>query len=316
MKVFITGATGIIGKRIVKQLVHQNYEVIGLARSGQNVAQLEAMGATPRRGNLFQAEQLIEISTDCDAILHMATKIPLKTIPKAKDWAINDRIRTEGTRNLITAAEQNGIETFIQQSVIFTYGDQKGAHIYSDTPLPEQVNYNLRSNVEMENMLIQHPSLQYIILRFGFFYAADSAQTQNMMQMAKKGSFPVIGKGQNFMNMIHADDAASAVVHALEHAKQLQRSTFNITDFSPISLKDMITAMAKASHGRSPRYIPKALARIVTGKAAVDFLTASMQIQPTTSFGAWQPKYPNFTKGIQEVAEEIYQEASQQVIHS
>lgn len=305
MRVFITGATGIIGKRIVTQLVHQNHEVVGLARSDKNVTELEAMGAIPRRGDLFQPEQLIEISKDCEAILHMATKIPLKPIPKAKDWIMNDRIRTEGTRNLITAAEQNGIKTFIQQSVIFTFGDQRGADIYQDTPLPDQVSDNLLSNLEMEDMLTQHPTLQYIILRFGWFYSADSAQTQNMLQMTKKGFFPVIGKGQNFVNMIHADDAANAVVHALQQAKQLQRSTFNITDFSPIPLKDMIMAMAEATRGRKPMHIPKVLARLMTGKAAVDFLTASMQIQPPNNFGVWTPKYPDFRAGIKEAANEI-----------
>lgn len=316
MKVFVTGATGIIGKRIVKQLVQLNYEVVGLARSDKNVAQLKGLGAIPRRGDLFQAQQLIDITRDCDAILHMATKIPLQAVPKAKDWIMNDRIRTEGTRNLITAAEKNGIKTFIQQSVIFTYGDQHGADIYHDTPLPDQVSYNLLSNVEMEDMLTQHPSLQYIILRFGWFYSADSAQTQNMLQMAKKGFFPVIGKGHSFLNMIHADDAATAVVHALQNASSLQRSIFNITDFSPISLKDMITAMAQAAKGRTPMHIPRALARIMTGKAAVEFLTASMKIQPASHFGDWRPKYPDFKLGIQEVATELGAPLPEQTIHA
>ena len=316
MKVFVTGATGIIGKRIVKQLVRHNYEVVGLARSDKNVEQLKAMGALPRRGDLFQAQQLIDITRDCDAILHMATKIPLQPVPKAKDWVMNDRIRTEGTRNLITAAEENSIKTFIQQSVIFTYGDQHGADIYQDMPLPDQVSDNLLSNVEMEDMLTQHPSLDYIILRFGWFYSADSAQTQNMLQMAKKGFFPIIGKGQSFLNMIHADDAADAVVHALQHASTLQRSIFNITDFSPVSLKDMITAMAEATKGRKPMHIPKALARLMTGKAAVDFLTASMRIRPASNFGDWRPKYPDFRLGISEVAKELSNPPSQKAIRA
>lgn len=305
MKIFITGATGIIGKRIVQQLRTLNYEVVGLARSEKNVAQLQALGAIPRRGDLFQAQQLIEITKDCDAILHMATKIPLKTIPKATDWAMNDRIRTEGTRNLITAAEYNGIQTFIQQSVIFTYGDQGGADIYSHTPLPDHFPNNLLSNVEMEDMLIQHPKLHYIILRFGFFYSADSAQTQNMLHMAKKGFFPIIGKGHNYLNMIHADDAACAVVHALRHASDLQRSIFNITDFSPIPLREMIMAMAKATGGRKPWRVPKTLARLLMGKAAVDFMTASVRIQPAEGFGDWKPKYPDFRLGIEEVVRSL-----------
>ncbi|NRB51044.1 MAG: NAD(P)-dependent oxidoreductase [Saprospiraceae bacterium] len=313
MKVFVTGATGIIGKRIVKQLIKHNYEVVGLARSDKNVEQLKSMGAIPRRGDLFQVQQLTDITRDCDAILHMATKIPLQPVPKAKDWAMNDRIRTEGTRNLITAAEKNDIKTFIQQSVIFTYGDQHGAKIYQDTPLPDQVSDPLLSNVEMEDILTQHPNLAYIILRFGWFYSADSAQTQDMLRMTKKGFMPVIGKGQSFQNMIHADDAAAAVVHALQNADQLQRSTFNITDFSPISLKDMITAMAAAAGGRKPMHIPKVLARLMTGKAAVDFLTASMRIQPPTDFGAWTPKYPDFRVGIEKVGADLYAKRPQLV---
>ncbi|MEZ5041218.1 MAG: NAD(P)-dependent oxidoreductase [Saprospiraceae bacterium] len=301
MKVFITGATGILGKRVTQSLAKLNYEVIGLARSQKNVEQLTHMGAEPRAGDLFKPQQLQEITADCNAILHLATKIPANATPKEKDWEMNNRIRTEGTQNLIKAAETNGIDTFIQQSIIFMYGHQHGANIYSHTPLPENCTAAMLPNVQMEELLTQHPTLSYIILRFGFFYSADSIQTQGMLDGCRNGKFPIIGKGDNYWNMIHADDAASAVVHALQNAPKLARTTFNITDFSPVRYSDLIKAMAKATGGKTPKQIPTWLARLFIRKSMLDFLMNDYKIQPAPDFGDWKPSYASFEEGLKAV---------------
>jgi 2-alkyl-3-oxoalkanoate reductase len=99
MKVFITGATGVLGKRVVKSLISKNISVIALSRSSQNEELLKNLGAESKQADLFNANEMIKATKGCDAILHLATHIPQKTMPKSKDWELNDRIRIDGTKH-------------------------------------------------------------------------------------------------------------------------------------------------------------------------------------------------------------------------
>src|SRR6185503_7969060 len=115
-RVFITGATGVLGKRVTKLLKEKNIRVVALSRSQSNSAQLKEAGAEVVEGDLFNAEEMIETTKNCDAIFHLATHIPKKPIPKKmSDWKDNDKIRTAGTRALLQAAVANNIKIFIQE---------------------------------------------------------------------------------------------------------------------------------------------------------------------------------------------------------
>ena len=111
MKIFIAGATGVLGRRVVKQLLANGQPVVGLSRSPKNTDWLTRHGAEARPGDLFNLEQMCALSSDCDAILHLATAIPAQSRPTLADWATNDRIRREGTQSLVEAALRFAIAT-------------------------------------------------------------------------------------------------------------------------------------------------------------------------------------------------------------
>ena len=153
-RVFITGATGVLGKRVARLLIEKNIQVVALSRSASNVSQLKQIGVEVFEGNLFNPKEMIEATKNCDAIFHLATHIPKKPIPnKLKDWRENDKIRTEGTKALLQAAVVNNIKIFIQESVTILYGNKNGETVTSETPIAKEPIQWTRSAVEMENMI-------------------------------------------------------------------------------------------------------------------------------------------------------------------
>src|SRR5262245_54222704 len=108
MRIFVAGATGVLGKRVLRGLSTQGHELFGLARQPSNAKALADLGATARTGDLFDPASLVEATKGCEAVLHLATAIPPGSRTSVSDWALNDRIRREGTRNLVDAAMANG----------------------------------------------------------------------------------------------------------------------------------------------------------------------------------------------------------------
>lgn len=298
MKIFLTGGTGVLGRRVLKLLSENNAEVVALSRSAENAALITQLGGIPFSGDLFHPGDLVQGTKGADAILHLATHIP--RVPKASAWAMNDRIRTEGTANLLHAARTNGVPFFLQQSVALLYGNQQGREVTPDTPLPEKQPSMLRSAVEMERLIRETAGspLAYTILRFGNFYSADSAQTRNLVENVRKGKVPLIGKGDFFWNMIHVDDAATAVVHTLFNRKKFENKILNVSDFHPLSFHEIITSLAIATHSDMPRRIPHFLARVILGQDAYQVMTASFRIAGRETMQGWAPNYPTFQEGI------------------
>lgn len=309
MKVFIAGATGLLGKRVVKLLLERGHQVLALARSEANRSLLSSMGAEARPGNLFDKNEMIAATEGCDAILHLATKIPPKTRTAPKDWRENDRIRTEGADNLTDAAIHHKMRLYLQQSILFIYGDQQGRVIDSQTRQAKRQPFPLRSAVVMENIVNEkagEQGLPAVTLRFAGFYGPDSAQTQGMIQAVRKGKMPIIGRGDYYYNLIHLDDAASAVAFAADNHERLMHQTHNVSDFHPATFAEVIRYLAELTGGRKPNHFPAWLARLFLGGALVEVLTNSYQNRTNTLAG-WKPAYPSYQEGFEQVVSQINQ---------
>jgi nucleoside-diphosphate-sugar epimerase len=206
MRVFIAGATGVLGRRVVQRLIANGHQVVGLSRSARNRDWLRQQGAVPREGDLFNREELNHISADCEATLHLATAMPTKTRTNSQDWALNDRIRREGTENLVAAALRNQHKFYLQQSITLIYGDQGGDWVDETVSLPKKQVDILDSAVDMEHIVRQaeNEGLAATILRFGTFYSHDSAHTQGMFQTVKKGFFPKMMLGASLVDALLA----------------------------------------------------------------------------------------------------------------
>jgi nucleoside-diphosphate-sugar epimerase len=308
MRIFIAGATGVLGKKVVTRLIENGHRVSGLSRSKQNETWLREHKAEPCAGNLFDPNQVIELTTGFEAILHLATAIPTKSRTTLKDWAENDRIRREGSRNLISAALRNHAALYLQQSIVRLYGDQQGKWVEESDPIMEHPRGMLESAADMERMAAEaavKDNLPAATLRFGAFYSADSVQTRTMLRLLQRGFFPVIGDGKAFWNNIHVDDAAEAVVHAVEYLENPTGEVFNVVDDTPVTYRTLMDFLAERLEAPKPKNMPEFLARIMLGSQLVSTLLDSAKVRNLEAKASlkWQPKYPSYAEGYEQVIE-------------
>jgi nucleoside-diphosphate-sugar epimerase len=302
MRVFISGATGILGRRVVNLLTKNGHQVVGLSRSQANTEWLNQHGAEARQGNLFNQEEICDLCSDCNAVLHLATAIPTKSRTTLAAWRTNDLIRREGTRVMVEAALRNKCDLYVQQSVTFIYGDRNGDWVDENTPIAARQASVLQSAVDMEQIVqeaITEHDLPTVILRFGTFYSYDSAQTQTMFEMTRKGFFPLIGNGAVNWNIINVDDAATAVLKTIENYKNGLGQTFNACDDEPVTYRELLNYVAKTLGARKPIRIPLFLAKLLLGSHIVDVLLASVRCknQLIKERLNWTPEYPTYREG-------------------
>lgn len=299
MAVFIAGATGVLGRRVVKLLVAKNVPVVGLSRSKNNHTLLKELGAEPRTADLFKPKSLEEAMAGCETIVHLATKVPPDIKPSEKDWEENDKIRTQGTKNLLKSAEKVGAAAFIQQSAMFIYGDHEGRWVDEKATLDENPPYFLETLHELED-IVYLSKIPHLILRFGWFYAVDSIQTLNQFKLVKKGLFPVIGKGDAYWNFIHIDDAAAAIVAAIEHHKTAKQKIYNIVDDEPVTYEDALHFLAKYLKVSEPKHVPALAGKLLMGGDFVRFLSNSCRCKNEAAKKDldWTPQFPSYKKGF------------------
>jgi len=297
VKIFICGATGVLGRRVVQGLQQAGQQVVGLSRSPENTDWLEKHGADARAGDLFNLEQVCQLSADCQVFLHLATAIPARAGTTREDWAENDRIRREGTRGLVAAALRNHCKLYLQQSITFLYGNQDGAWVDENTPIAARPGGVLQSAVDMEDIVrraVAEENLPAVTLRFGAFYSYDSGQTRSMFETICAGQYTVPAGGNAYTNCINVDDAAAAVLKIIENQPDGAARTFNICDDEPASQREIVDFVA-AQLG-APR--PPDLAQPQAGKAG-NLPAASYRCKNTLAkqtFG-WAPAYPTYREG-------------------
>jgi len=308
VNIFVAGATGVLGRRVVPGLIGDGHHVVGLCRSDNNRHALDRFGAEARPGDLFDREAIQRLSADCDAILHLATSIPKAARPSRKHWVQNDRIRTEGTSNLVAAALRNGCRFYLQQSVALLYGDRDGAWVDESTRVTEHLPGILRSAVRMEEIVLDGVSrdrLPAVILRFGSFYSHDSAQTSAMFAGIGKGRFPVIGRGNSFWNMVHVDDAAAAVVGCVSRRQPPGERMMNVCDDEPVTARDLLGFIAGSLGAKRPGSIPPFLAKLAISPDIVKVLRSSARVKngrAKETLG-WKPGYPTYREGFRQAIE-------------
>ncbi len=203
--------------------------VAGLSRSGENDTVLSTLGAEPRRGDFFDAASLRNIIAGCDVVMHLATAIPKKILVRKGDWLLNDRLHTEGTWNLAEVALANACRLYLQQSVTFVYGDHGDAWIDESVPVPEKQFSFLKSAREMESIvstLKEREGLPAAIFRLGWLYSADAFHIRSLVGMIKERKYKSIGEGKQYWSLIHADDAASAFIKAVENLDNIAHTAY------------------------------------------------------------------------------------------
>jgi len=301
MRVLIAGASGVLGRRLIWQLVARGHFVVGQVRGARAESVVRAAGGEPRHADLFDAESLAKAADGCDTIIHAATAIPTKRKSVPSDWAMNDRIRRKGTRCLTEAAAKIGAKTYLQQSVVWVARPKDDSAFDEDSPaVPDPA---IQSAIDAEAIASEAGATDgftVAILRGGFFYDSESAHTRMLADGLRKRQMPIIGSGDAAWAMIHTDDAASAFVAVAEQAKN---GMWHVVDNELVTVRAFLGEFAARLGARPPRRVPTWLARWIAGEQAVAFFTRSTRTTNARlrrDFG-WTPRYPTYREGLDQI---------------
>jgi len=245
MNVFVVGATGVLGRHVVPRLLESGYHVRAMIRRPEQAKFLEGMGVESVAGDIFDHNSLDVASNGCNAVLHLATAIPKSA---DQDWSMNDRIRREGTRNLLNAASKNGVKRYIQQSIALVYGD-KGQEIVDESASLQESPVS-QSSIDMEEM-VRSAKLEWSILRGGIFYGTGTGREDGWRQLAMDGNLALPGDGSDLISLVHVVDYARAMVAAIENAPA--GSIYNIVDDEPVSYKRLFTHITSQLNVNAPK---------------------------------------------------------------
>ena len=251
MNLFVTGGTGVLGRPVVRALVAQGHRTRVLAHTPHNERVIRELGGEPVHADLFDPASLKAALADSEAVLHLASRIPPSNkMGKAAAWADNDRLRTEGTRNLVDAALAGQVHTFIYPSVVLVYPDSGQAWIDAQTSQPRPIAF-VCSTVEAEAQVRRFPEADRrgITLRMGNFYGPQSGHTQDTLAYARKGLAAVLGPSEAYQSSVWIDDAARAVVAALDRAPS---GTYDVVDDEPLSRSELVPLIAHAAGQGAP----------------------------------------------------------------
>jgi 2-alkyl-3-oxoalkanoate reductase len=300
MRVFVAGASGAIGTRLVPQLIDRGHEVIGTFRSPANADRIRTLGAQPVALDLLDAPAVRQavLDTKPDAIVHQATALAGANFSRRLDrtFAQTNRLRTEGTDALLAAAREAGVHRFVAQSFApYRYARQGGMVKTEEDPLdPTPAAGSLETNAAMRYLDQAVTDAGGIALRYGGFYGAAN---DGLVGPVRKRQFPIIGNGEGVSSFIHLDDAAAATVLALEHD---QAGIYNIVDDEPAPLREWLPVLASVLGAKPPRRIPAWVARLIAGEAGVMMGTQSRgaaNARAKRELG-WTLRYPSWRQGF------------------
>ena len=281
MRVLVVGSTGVLGRNVIPRLLERGHQVRAVVRREEQAHLLKRMGAEAVIGNILDARSMHAASRDVHTGLHLATAIPGNG---SQDWSLNDRIRLEGTRNLLDALILNGAQNYVQQSITLVYGEH-GEEIVDETAQLQATPIS-RSAIEMEAM-VRDSGLAWTILRGGLFYGPGTGREESWWQGARDGSMTIPGDGGDLVSLVHVVDMARAVVAATEHSSAPTGRLYNIVDDEPVRIKELfgyIAAQVGAAGlpSGSPRYLPS---------LGVSNVKAQIELH-------WQPVFPNYRIGL------------------
>jgi nucleoside-diphosphate-sugar epimerase len=293
MKVFVSGATGAVGRPAVLRLVEAGHSVTGAARSPQKADLLRSLGATPVTLDLFDPAAVRTAVAGHDAVCNLATHIPRAAraaLPGA--WAENDRIRREVSRTLVDAALAAGAIRVVQESIAFFHRDLGDRWIDEETPLDLPGYAASIGDAEAAAQRFTSAGGTGVVLRFGLFYGADSHTTLDIIRMVRRGVMPLLG-GDGYVSVIHTDDAGAAVVAAL----RAPAGVYNVVDDEPVTRAELAATVARALGVRTPLLPPRAVGAVLGSRAAMVARSQRVTNRRFREATGWSPRWPSVHEG-------------------
>ena len=306
MRVFLVGATGAIGRCLLPLLVRNGHQVTATARSPDRAEHIRTLGGEAVLCDVFEQDRLREAVAAArpDALIHQLTNLPKRLNPKRikEELAPTNRLRTEGTRNLVDAAQRADVARVIAQSIAFPFAPS-GASLATEE---ESLCHDLPAATDLvhavdvlEDTVLGTGGIDGIVLRYGYFYgpgtfyATDGAFAEDV----RRRRMPIVGDGAGVFSFIHVDDAAAATVAALERGEP---GIYHIVDDEPAPVRVWLPLYAELIGAPPPRTVPKLLGRLAGGAYGYYLMTKQRGAsnQKAKQLLGWEPQYPSWRDGF------------------
>jgi nucleoside-diphosphate-sugar epimerase len=301
MRVFVAGGSGVLGRRLVPQLVARGHQVTATTTSAAKLGLLEQLSAEGVVMDALDAASVGEAVAAArpDAIVHEMTGLSVAHAGKPnlrkanRFFAATNRLRTEGTDHLLAAAQATGVSHFVAQGHASMNGIRKGGWVKTEED-PLEVLEGTKAIRHLEDVVVKAGGA---VLRYGGFYGPGAWDEQ--LALVRKRLFPLVGGGTGYVSWVHVDDAASATVLALE---QSAKGVFNIVDDEPAPVSAWLPFLAECAGAKQPRRIPAWLARLLAGEMAVGIMTEGRGFSNAKAKRelGWQLRYPSWRQGFTE----------------
>jgi nucleoside-diphosphate-sugar epimerase len=308
MRVFVAGAIGAIGKQLVPRLIAAGHEVHGMTRSESKKSMLDALGAVPVVADALDPDQVAAAVGNArpDVIVHQLTAIGGVDMRHFdRDFALTNRLRTEGTDHLVSAGQAVGVRRFVAQGVAAygAYARTGGPVKSEEDPLDPAPVRDMRATLaairHLEAAVLGARWTEGIVLRYGVFYGPGTslASGKEQFELVRRRRFPVVGDGGGVWSFIHVADAAEATLAAVERGGH---GVYNVVDDDPATVAEWLPELAQTLGAKKPMRVPRLIGRLVAGEPGVVMMT---EIRGASNAKAkrelrWHPAHPSWRQGF------------------
>ena len=311
MKIFVAGATGNVGLRLIPLLVDRGHQVVGTTRTAAKADRLTRVGAEPMIVDGLDRDGLTAAvaKAEPDVVVHQMTALSGSFDMRRIDqfFAMTNRLRTEGTDILLAAARSAGVRKFVAQSFAgWPYARVGGPVKTEEDPLdpspPERLRDTLDAIRHLESAVLSAGDIDGVVLRYGGFYGPQSSISPDgeIVAMVRKRRFPIVGDGAGVWSFVHLDDVATATPAAIERGTP---GIYKIVDDEPARVADWLPVLAAAAGAKPPRHVPVWLGRLAVGPQGVAMMTeirGASNAKAKRELG-WQLIHPSWREGFRSV---------------
>jgi nucleoside-diphosphate-sugar epimerase len=296
-RIFVAGATGVLGRHTLPLLLDAGYEVTGVARTVEQQAWLERLGARSALLDLFDPDAVRRAVEGADVIINLATAVPKSSLAMMLPWSWRrmDRVRRRVSANLVDAALAGGtVQRMIQESFAPIYADGGSAWLDESSPVrPERYN---RSTLDAERQADRMSRSGWIgvVVRFGMLYGPGDEATAQMIESVRRGLFPLPGRPDGYASWVSHEDAARAVVAALG----VPAGVYNVVEDQPMRRRDLAEGLARLLGTRPPRFLPDWTSRFAGSVARTLARSERISNRRLRSLTDWAPRYPTTVDGL------------------
>jgi nucleoside-diphosphate-sugar epimerase len=309
MKIFLTGGSGALGRQLIPLLVSNGHRVVATTTKQSNLLALRDLGAEGVVLDVLDHDAVMSavLRAEPEVVIHEATALAdLRSFRNVdKSFAPTNRIRTEGTDNLLEAARAAGARRFIAQSFSGWPNEKRGSMIKTEEdPLDPDPLPATRKGIEaikhLERVVTQADDIEGVVLRYGGFYGPGTGLSQdggNFTDAVRKRQFPIVGEGTGVWSFLHIEDAAAATALAVEHGAP---GIYNVVDDDPAPVREWLPVLSDSLGAKPPRHVPVWLGKLLAGKVAVSMMTemrGSSNAKAKRELG-WRPRYASWRDGF------------------